>query len=207
MSEIAKAPPKSVQSLADLEQAGSLTQVGLKLPTTITAEQYEAVGAMLGKADQAIQWAIGDWIAYGEARFGEESYQYIESLGISEASRSQHVLVATHIPVERRREELTWSHHRAVHHMEEDEQDRWLQLAVENDWPKYELMHKIKESRTSGSSPEPPGRSYVVEAVLNAAEAVWDERIAIDDGSVNHGSYIVGPTAMEDLGFALGEGL
>lgn len=206
MSEVEVLPAQAAQGLAALEKAGSLTRVGLKLPTYITPDEYEAVGTMLKHADQAIQWAIGDWIAHGEAQWGEESYQYIEALGISEASRSQHVRVATRIPMQRRRYELTWSHHRSVSHLEEEEQDSWLEQAVVNQWPKYELEFKIKEARTRGESPEPPGRSYVVEAVLNAAEAVWDDRVVIDDGSVNHGSYIITVSVMEDLGYALGEG-
>lgn len=137
-----------------LEHSGALSRVGLRLPIDITRDQYEALGYALGEAHRAVQFAVGDYILEGEKLFGQDAYQLQESLGISEEQRRQWVRVAERIPLERRRPELTWAHHREVAAQEPDDQDAWLEQAVANNWTKGEMVAHMKPN---GSAPEPRG--------------------------------------------------
>lgn len=157
-------------SLANLEEAGALDTLGLRLPANLSLERTEAVGRMIGFYHDSLQWAIGDYILFCDSIFPEESSQLSEALGISEESRRQYVRVAQAIPRVDRRKELSWSHHRFV--AGKPDQQEWLERAVENQWTKRDLEAHYEAER------EPPGlpqmtKSYVLERVADAAERVF----------------------------------
>lgn len=131
-------------SLAELALRGALSETGLRLPATISREDYEKLGVTLGRIHESMRWAIGDYILAGEQLFGQDAYQLSESLGISPESRQQYVRVSQAIEPPRRRGELTWSHHRAVASLEAEDQDRWLADAVEKGWTKGELETRMR---------------------------------------------------------------
>lgn len=117
------------------------------MPIDTTEGEYEALGFALGEFHRALQFACGDYILDGEKIFGERAYQLQESLGLSEEQRRQYVRVSERIPIERRRKELSWAHHREVAALEPAEQDRWLALAVENSWNKAELVAVMRPTK------------------------------------------------------------
>lgn len=183
--------------LAQLEQSGALTLTSLTLPNNISGHEMEAVFVMIATARDAIQWVAGDAILHAETLFGEEAYQYIEALRISEASRGQYVRVATRIPPSRRIASLSWSHHREVAGLEPDEQDRMLRAAAANGWARNRLAEEVRELR-----PQPePASGYVVENVLAAAEDIWNASSDPGEGAL----VCVPVEAMDALGRALGK--
>lgn len=187
----------AASALARLETAGALTPISLTLPANMSPEEYEAVGAMLARVRDTLQWAVGDYIVHGEALFGEESYQYVEALKISEASRSQYARVATRIPAGRRVGSLSWSHHREVVSLEPEEQDRFLRAAAANGWARNRLADEVRELKPRFA----PASGYVVELVLEAAEEVWNA--SADD--VVGAAVCVPAETMTMLGRALGK--
>lgn len=201
-AELEGLSPHQAQALATLEQGGMLTPVGLTLPDTITQQQFAQIALALGSMRESLHWAIGDLIVTGEKLFGEESYQLFESLNISEVSRQQYIRVGLRIALERRRVELSWSHHRAVTPLEVEDQDRFLESAVANNWTKSELEDAIKKE-FKGQLPPPPGKmGYIAEAVAEAAEKVWESAMP---NLKDPDTYIVPQGPMKELGHALGE--
>ena len=180
-----------LELFANLENQGAITEVGLKyLPQDTSAGEFEALCFMVGHVYKKIRWVAGDLIVKGEEIFGHEVYQLVEALDISADSRAQYARVASAIPFERRRGELTWSHHRAVAALEEDEQDKWLELAVENGWNRGEMDARIH--------PPKEGRQIVVEELIRAANEV------IDNAGAFHSGYSVPSEPIDDLRRALG---
>lgn len=180
----------SLALIAKLEEQGSISLTGLRLPADITREQFEALGAMLGRLHETLRFAIGDYILEGEKLWGQEAYDLVEALGISEESRRQYVRVAQAIPLPRRRAELTWSHHRSVAALEPAAQDEWLEQAHQHGWTRAELdahLHPTPEI-------EP---HLVVEQVIETAKVVYQCAIRGD------GCYLVDTGHMENLGIAL----
>lgn len=181
---------------------GSVTATSLTLPEDLTGEEFEIIGFQLSKVRDAMQWAIGDWLVHGENYFSDKFSQYAEALGISEVSKLQYIRIALRIAPERRRRELSWSHHRAVAPLEPEDQVRLLQMAIDRGWSKGELEDAIR-TELRGTLPPPPGnRRYVVEAVAEAAERVWD---AAAPNLSDPGTFVVPEGPMQDLGNALGE--
>ena len=52
---------------------GELTPTGLSLPENLAVEEWQEVGLALGNARGGLMWAIGDWWAFGEHRYGERA--------------------------------------------------------------------------------------------------------------------------------------
>jgi hypothetical protein len=168
-----------------LERTGNLTTTGFILPTEVSPEQYQAIGRGFDSIQDAAKFWIGDWILQGEALWGEEVYQYIEAINISEASRQQYARIAQRIPAERRVEGLSWSHHRAVVALEPDEQDLWLKRALDSGWSKFELEEHLREQREHTESTTV--REHVRRTgIAAAAEALYVASIKKDDEGYLH---------------------
>jgi hypothetical protein len=137
--------------LADMERAGALGPVGLDLTmrSDMTYEQYVAIGRLLGRATAAIRWAVGDYLAFGEDRFGELAAQASEELGLSPEGRMELLRVSRSIPRHRRRARLSWSHHRAVasRHITPSERDALLDRAEQEGLTANDLTEAVREVR------------------------------------------------------------
>lgn len=187
-------------SLATLETIGALTPIGLSLPATTTPEQFMALARTVSKAQTMLAWVRGDMIVFAEAIWGEEGYQFLEELDGSEMSKSQWGRVATRFPAGRRNASLSWSHHRAVVALEPDEADRFLRQAASMNWSRNQLEDEIAIAHPKATE---PATGYVVEAVLDAAEEIYDA--ATSQQRDDESWFCVPAERMEDLGRALGK--
>ena len=121
---------RSLALLADLEEAGAISVIGLHLADPdLPYERYEALCVLLGKMHEAVRFAIGDAILLGEKLYQEGCYQAVEAMGLSEDARREYVRVAEKVPRSVRRKDLSWSHHRAVAALPIPEQRQWLTKA------------------------------------------------------------------------------
>ena len=80
----------------------------------LTYSRYEEICTFLGVVNTEVRFAIGDAILMGPELFGDEAYQAMENLQLSEAGRQEYARVSSKIPPSLRRKNLSWSHHRAV---------------------------------------------------------------------------------------------
>jgi hypothetical protein len=144
--------PVELALLAELVNAGAVSEVGLDLfRPDLTYEQYEALCLWLGRAHEAVRFAIGDAIRLGEQLYGEKAYQAIELIHLSEKGRLEYVRVSEKVPRSVRRKDLSWSHHRAVAALPPKEQRHWLREASE----KRLSHHELREALRDGAAPEP----------------------------------------------------
>lgn len=206
-TDLAVPQHEAAAALAALGEAGAFSPVGLTLPVDISPDRYEAVGRALGSMKESVQWAIGDWLAFGEKRWGEESFQLHEALGISPESRMQYIRVASRVEPHRRQASLSWSHHRLVVAFEPQLQEHFLQLAVNENLSKRELEEAIRAAKDKQGGGDGGGsgggsKSYVVEQVADAAEHVF-EKAVVDSG----GMFRVPYEPMLELARALGKEL
>lgn len=99
---------------SDLNETFVLTPRGLQINGTPTFAEWAAYGQTLWDMRSAIQWAIADWIAYGEHAYGDKYTQAMEETKISYRTLANYVWVATKFPVSRRRENLSFAHHQEL---------------------------------------------------------------------------------------------
>lgn len=130
--------------MTKLEEEGLVTPTALILTEELTWEAYESLATYFGKLGDSTNWWLGDLLIYGERIFGEEAAQAVEASGRSPQTLQQACRVAMRISPGRRRRELSWSHHRTVAPLEPEEQDAWLERAVDQRWTRRELEAQLK---------------------------------------------------------------
>jgi hypothetical protein len=109
--------------------AAELTRVAWTPHGDVGLAQWAAVGRRFGEIGRCSQWWLGDWILYGNQRFGERYTRAVKLTGYDVQSLMNMVYVASRFVVSRRRESLSWSHHAALAAMDVAEQERWLDRA------------------------------------------------------------------------------
>lgn len=109
--------------------------------------QWAEVGRRIGSVGRNIQWLLGDWIAYGNERFGERYARAAKITGYDTQTLMNMVYVATHFPASRRRENLSWSHHETLAGFDSDEQEHWLDQATERQWSVSDLRMMLRMER------------------------------------------------------------
>lgn len=116
----------------------------------LTYERFEYICGMLGVVNTEVRFAMGDAINLGPEHFGEEAYQALEKLQLSEGARSEYARVARQVPRSLRRKDISWSHHRAVASIEGYEEKREiLRHAAEHDLS----HHALRDELRNGSEP------------------------------------------------------
>lgn len=84
MSPVNTPEPTQALSLSvDLDGCVPLTN-GLRLPDTMAYPDWLRVGEKLSRLNRAAIWMLGDWLAYGHAKFGKEKWNSKEPVGLYE---------------------------------------------------------------------------------------------------------------------------
>jgi hypothetical protein len=109
--------------------------------------QWAEAGRRIGSVGRNVQWVLGDWIAYGNQRFGERYSRASKITGYDTQTLMNMVYVATHFPVSRRRENLSWSHHETLAALDPEEQDDWLDQADRHRWSVADLRTMLRVAR------------------------------------------------------------
>jgi hypothetical protein len=123
---------------------GIMTTQSWGLPHDISYEEWRSAGLRLGQIKDWTNFAIGDWINFGEAKWGETYVQAVSELKINEERLRQMKWVSSRLPVYCRNNKLTWSHHYAVASLEtEKERVDWLAKAEKENLGVRELRDQL----------------------------------------------------------------
>jgi hypothetical protein len=123
---------------------------GLQIVGAPTFQAWEAFGSLLNTVEWALQFAVGDWLNYGEDAFGEKAAQVVDAERWDEQTLRVYRWTAAKVPPENRRiPPLTFTHHMAVAHLPADEQVAWLEKAIEGGgngttWSVADLKRAVK---------------------------------------------------------------
>jgi hypothetical protein len=143
----------------------SLTSVGLTVIGDLSFEDWMEMIQTLVRVDTACQFAIGDALIWGESRYGEKYSQAMEWTGLSYQALANMVWVAKKVPLANRVEGLSWTHHRVVASLDQDDQLHWLEYANSQGISAHAMQHEI-------SGKEPVSRDVVpIPSGLTASQA------------------------------------
>lgn len=131
------------------------TPTQLILPSNLTYDQWDRIGRQLQLADIAVQWWIGDWLAYGEHKWREKYAQAVQVTGRSEQTLMNYHFVAKAIKPSRRREQLGFSIHAEVASLDEEDQERILSKAANEPKPTVRGVRREADKARRAKRPKP----------------------------------------------------
>lgn len=121
----------------------------------LSFDEWSAIGAWLEAVESGVQWWVGDWLNYGEARFDEKYAQAVDATGWSLSTLEVYAWVCRKIAPAQRRADLSFSHHKEVADLKPEEQSEWLAKALEGEdgdaWSTDRLRRELK-ARTDGAA-------------------------------------------------------
>lgn len=143
-----------------------LCRNGLSAIGEPTFKQWEEVGEFIRKAEGAVHFWIGDWLNYGEKKYGEMYTQALDETKYKYQTLVNDVWVASKVEFSRRRENLSYKHHQEVASLEPDEQVKLLDIAEKNDIKSKEFRKVVRDfkSKIKPSSELPEGEFNVIYA-------------------------------------------
>jgi hypothetical protein len=132
------------------------------------------IGEGLRLVEGSVQFWIGDWARFGEKNgyyADSKTYDEIEEItGYSHQAIKDMKYVAESIPSSRRRDDISFSHHREVASQSEDKQELFLSRAAEEKLSIRELREEIRKESTTEEPVAPlkiiTTRAKVVNAVI-----------------------------------------
>ena len=83
-----------------------VSKVGLELNEGLTFEEGQHIGVQLQLMHGSVGFWIGDWLNYGERKWGEKYAQAIEETGLDYGTLANYVYVAKALPFSLRSENL-----------------------------------------------------------------------------------------------------
>lgn len=150
------------------------TPTGLVLPDDVTFEEWASISPLIHGAARSSMWWIGDWIRHGETAYGAKYHTAAERTGLDGQTLRTAAMVAEAFPdVLRRRNNLSWSHHREIMVSVEDPAtwEEWLDKAEAGGWSRDRLRAQIRESKalpakdTTDDGPKAAGQKPVTLAM------------------------------------------
>lgn len=152
---------------------GEVEATGLALPEDLTFDEWLDAGKQLQAAERSLMWWIGDWLRYGEQKWGEKYAQAIESTGKGyQALRNAKWVAEQYADLSTRVDKLSWSHHREAAALPEPERSRILHLADDNGWSARELKQRVNQAKNTAkiTSTEPDDGTCKVSDLWALAE-------------------------------------
>jgi hypothetical protein len=148
--------------------------VGLKFNKDVPYASWSALGEKLAARNNSGCWWLGDWLVFGERKFLRYR-DAIDATGLDYQTLRNYAAVARRFPLSRRRDTLSLQHHGAVAALDEEAQDRWLDLAAANGWSLHALRDHLRETQ---SVPDPDSRRLLRFQVDATCEQHWREAAA-----------------------------
>lgn len=141
---------------------GEFKPTQLVLRFGMDLEEWASRAPTLGGMERSSPWWTGDWLVYGEDRFGEKYAQFVEQTGLHPRTLVNRAYVSRAVAPERRLEGLSHSHHYEVASLEAAQQSSLLRRALEGDpvegggsesWTVSRLRNEVRELKGKASNP------------------------------------------------------
>lgn len=153
------------------------TPTSLTLPDDLAFDHWQRIGRQLQLADLAVQWWIGDWLNYGESRYGEKYTQAIEETGKAKKTLMNYAYVAKAIETSRRRDVVDFSTHAEVASLKPDEQEKLLAKAAKERLSRGSVRRQAERIKRE-SRPKPEDSALVLNKEARAFLDRYMEELA-----------------------------
>ena len=121
---------------------------GITIDANVTFEEWQSIGETLTQLEKGIQWAIGDWLNYGESRWGDKYTQAVLELPYEAGSLRNMSYVAKRFDASLRSDKLSFSHYKTVAALEPAQADDYLARA-ENEMMSVQDLRELVHNKGS----------------------------------------------------------
>ena len=168
------------------EDVGEVSPVGRIPRWGLSFDDWASTMQGFFEVQRSLNWLIGDGLNYGESKYGEAYAQAVEVTGWDYQRLADAKWVAGAVPIDVRRLDLSWTHHKYVASLEVDAQIRWLDLAEENSWSSAELKRAMNgQLLEDGSEIVLPVRSRTKRKLLGEIFMLYETSAGILNGSTS----------------------
>jgi hypothetical protein len=122
----------------------SSTRTGARFDPLLPFEDWRDLGAKMATYSNATSWWLGDWLAFGQMKYGRRYKEAIAATGLDYQTLRNYAVVARRFELSRRRDSLSFQHHAEVCALQNDEQEHWLDRAVAERWSRSEVRRQIR---------------------------------------------------------------
>lgn len=136
-----------MNAIETLDGKYTVRPTGIEFNGELSFEEWEDIGRQAVPMAKSIGFIVGDWINYGEGRYGEQYTGAIESTGLDYGTLRNYAHVARRVEMSYRNDNLDFTHHMVVAKLKPDEQEHWLEIAAENHLGKRRLQRSINLGR------------------------------------------------------------
>lgn len=158
----------------------TLHNTGAVFSDHITYDEWERFGIQTQLERNSRMWWLGDWIEFGEYRFGEKYTQAVDLTKNSEGTLRNYARTCRRWQLSRRSDKLSFSHHTVLNPYEDDVQDYWIAWCIANDASRDDLSEALNPKGNGGNEPLYKGlyaRSELIDIVNALPDGDYDVRI------------------------------
>jgi hypothetical protein len=154
-----KANSPRTARLVTLPTGARLHSTGLHIPADLELDKWAVIGEQLAQIGSGVQWALGDWWAYGHHKYGErKAVTAAKKIPYEFGTLMNFGCIARGFETSRRREALSFSHHAEVASLKPAEQTKMLDRAIDRNWSVADLRKALRDkagnSRGDDRGPE-----------------------------------------------------
>jgi hypothetical protein len=129
------------------------TRTAARFNPLLPFDDWVDFGAKLGLYSNATAWWLGDWLAFGQLKYGRRYKTAIAVTGLDYQTLRNYAVVSRRFEMSRRRDNLTFQHHAEVCALSDEEQDYWLDRAAAEQWSRNHLRRQLRRtSQCAGDS-------------------------------------------------------
>ena len=140
----------------------TVSRVGLQVTGKLSVQEWQELAASIGEAASSIAFIVGDWLVYGQSRYGPEAiaekrvsqsaYQTaITATGLDLSTLQNYAYVSRNVPYSLRTERLSWEHHRLMAKLPPGDMKDWIEACVaEEDAGRRMSTRRLRKSLNLG---------------------------------------------------------
>ena len=128
---------------------GLVTSTGWQAPHFMDFDEWAKEGRRLRAVHNGVLWAVGDWLNWGEAKWGERYTQAVEATGYAQSFLQNVKWVAAKFTPDQRRNGLSFSHHSEVASLEPETAQAFLTVAEHDGMSTADLRSRVKEAKAA----------------------------------------------------------
>jgi hypothetical protein len=137
---------------------GQVTATGWRPVDVMSFDEWAKEGRRLRAVHNGVLWAVGDWLNFGEAEWGERYTQAVEATGYAQSFLQNVKWVSAKFPVEKRRNGaiVLQPSQRSGHRWNPKQHKAFLTVAEHDGMTTADLRKQVKEAKAAQKRAERP---------------------------------------------------